>query len=241
MNHEELLFSAATQVGINGTLFWYESTTCEDAVANSGKGNFMDPTEVTGGLYYYKYPKYSLEDKGAVHPLDLENFNMTKWTNFHPLGLGYWPETRTLYVANHDQHGSTIEVFTVNKEATAATCQRTLSGGLIQTPNSIIPISKDEIYFTNDHKYKIREQRPLAILETYLGIPGGSIVYMNLKTNQSFTVANLPFANGVALLNNTHLAVASTVKLSISIFAINKVTKTLTLKQKLHTGYYVGW
>jgi arylesterase/paraoxonase len=191
-------------------------------------------------LWYFKYPKYAWDEKAQLHQLQMDGLNVTQWMNFHPLGLGYRAETRTLYVVNHAQYGPSIEVFEVNKQVTGITHQRTITHPLLHTPNSVTPISNHEVYITNDHKYEIRKDRIHATLETYLSYPGGTVVYMNFKTNTTRIVAkDIPFANGVTVLNSTHLAVASTTTPSVSIFSISPTTRALTLKMKISVPFWV--
>lgn len=160
--------------------------------------------------------------------------------NFHPLGLGYRAQTRTLYVVNHAQSGPTIEVFEVNKEVTGITHLQTIQHELIHTPNSISPISDHEILITNDHEYEIRDFKIKATLETYLSYPGGSVIYLNLKTSETRVVARgIPFANGIVLLNSTHVAVASTTTPSFSIYAMNATTHDLELTLKVSVPFWI--
>jgi arylesterase/paraoxonase len=170
----------------------------------------------------------------------MDGLNVSQWMNFHPLGLGYRAETRTLYVVNHAQSGPSIEVFEVNKQVTGITHQRTITHPLLHTPNSISPISNHEVYITNDHKHEIRDERIKATLETYLSYPGGSVVYINFKTNTTrIVVDNIPFANGIIVLNSTHLAVASTTTPSVSIYSISPTNRDLTLKLKMSVPFWV--
>lgn len=160
--------------------------------------------------------------------------------NFHPLGLGYRAQTRTLYVVNHAQSGPTIEIFEVSKEVTGITHLQTIQHELIHTPNSISPISDHEILITNDHEYEIRDKKIQATLETYLSYPGGSVVYLNLKTNETRVVADgIPFANGIVMLNETHVAVASTTTPSFSIYSINATTHDLELTLKVSVPFWI--
>lgn len=175
-----------------------------------------------------------------MHQLQMNGFDVSKWINFHPLGLGYRAETRTLYVVNHAQTGPAIEVFEVNKEVTGVTHQKTITHPLLHTPNSITPISDHEVYITNDHKYEIKDEKIKATLETYLSYPGGSVVYMNFKTNETRLAATgIPFANGITLLNSTHVAVASTTTPSFSIYAISPTNHGLTLTLKISVPFWI--
>lgn len=152
--------------------------------------------------------------------LDIKNFPDTKKATFHPLGLNFWAQTRTLYVINHGEHPPGIEVFTLSEDAETLTFERTITHPMMRTPNSVQPVSDHEIYFSNDHHYEVRDQPVMAKLETFGHIAKGNVVYLDLATNEGQVVAELPFANGVAQLNRTHLAVASTTGLSAHVFEI---------------------
>jgi arylesterase/paraoxonase len=197
------------------------------------QGIFKDPSW-SGALYYYKYPKYpDVSEEGAIHPLEMTGLPVEAWMKFHPLGIGYWAPSRTLFVVNHGPPGPTIEVFKVNKQVTAVTHVKTMTHDLLHAPNSVVPISEDEILVTNDHRWTPEDSKIRNVLETYLAYPGGSVVHVNLRTNQTQKLVNLPFANGIAVLNKTMLAVASTNTPSVHIYNIvSTPNSTISLKQK---------
>jgi len=143
-------------------------------------------------------------------------------TDFHPLGIEYHVPTSTLYVVNHANTGSTIEIFHLSVSSLTTTHVRTLRHPLVHTPNSIAAITDTEIYFTNDHYFPVRKNALLAKAETYLAVPGGSVVHVNLITDSAKIVAHIPFANGIAVLNETTLAVSSTSKPGVYLYTMTK-------------------
>jgi arylesterase / paraoxonase len=147
-------------------------------------------------------------------------------------------KSKTLYVASHSQIGAAIEVFQIDSKGTKATWKKTVTHDLMVTPNSVLPLSEDEILFTNDHKFPIESQRTLATIETYLAIPGGSLIYLNTKTGTGHSLTNIPFANGIGLLNKTHIAVSSTTLPAVLIYELSPDRKTVTLQQKLRPRFY---
>jgi arylesterase / paraoxonase len=199
------------------------------------QGTFIDADDVRGTLWYYDYA-----DPSAVPKLlDLQNLPATLPKAIHPVGIALWPPTRTLYVISH-QHPSSLLVFTLNPEGTSATFQRQIIHPLLQTPNSVTPISDHEIYFTNDHLFKVSESPFLAKLESYLAYPGGSVVYFDLSTNTGKKVASVPFANGVALLkDNKRIAVGSTTLPAVLVYNIDTSTHELTLNKTLNAWFLV--
>ncbi|KAI9926190.1 hypothetical protein MW887_004653 [Aspergillus wentii] len=206
---------------------------------NTVMGTFVDST-VPGSLWVYRYSDFDSQEERA-HRLRVDGFNETQLNGFHPLGMEYWPETSTVYVSNHAKSGPKVEIFKLNEDETGFSLQhqRTLSHPLIHAPNSLVAVSDDELYMTNDHKWKIGEHPKKSMFETYLAYPGGSIVYINLKTNTYKELANIPFANGVTALNKTHLAVASTAQPSVIIFKIDPESISLTETAKLRPAFMV--
>jgi arylesterase/paraoxonase len=191
------------------------------------KGVFKD-SSWSGALYYYKYPKYpNISEEGAIHLLRIDGMPVESWMKFHPLGLGYWAPTRTLFVVNHGPPSPSIEIFKINKQVTAAKHIRTVQHESLNSPNSVMPISETELLVTNDHKWTAESNSTLSLLETYLAYAGGNVVYMDLKMNKTKTLAHTPFANGITVLNKTMLAVASTTTLSINIYNITRSTSSL--------------
>ncbi|TID25181.1 calcium-dependent phosphotriesterase [Venturia nashicola] len=160
--------------------------------------------------------------------------------NFHPLGLAYNAKTSTISVVNHAQSGPSIEIFKLDQNIATAAHGSTIAHPLIHTPNSLFPISDHELLITNNHKYEIRNRKLEATLKTYLSHPGGSVVYLNLLTNEAKIAADgIPFANGITLLNSTYVAVASTTTPSFSVYAINAATHDLALTQKVSIPFWI--
>ncbi|KAF2110134.1 hypothetical protein BDV96DRAFT_615436 [Lophiotrema nucula] len=195
---------------------------------NTVMGTFY-PERLTenGGIYLYDYANPGLPDEEALKRITLKNFETD---DFHPLGIEYEADTSTLYVVNHAQSGSVIEIFSLAPTAATATHIRTLKHPLIHTPNSIHALGDGKIFFTNDHFMRAAVSPLLSKIETFAGIPGGSIVYLDInKPDTAKTVARLPFANGIAMLNSTWLAVASSSKAGVYFF---EVTPEYDLKSK---------
>lgn len=148
--------------------------------------------------------------------------------DFHPLGIEYQPASKTIVVLNLASAGSRVEMFKLVVAETAATFVRTLAHPALSAPNSVAAISEAEYFITNDHYFSARSSAILSALETYLGIPGGSIVYVKYDPSAMNkppivqTLARLNFANGVALLNASTVAVASSSLASVTLYTIDK-------------------
>lgn len=140
--------------------------------------------------------------------------------DFHTLGLAYHKETSTLFVTNHAKEGPRIELFRLDLGSLTATHTRTIQHPLIHGPNAIAVINKNEFYVTNDHRITMKQSKILALLETYLSTPTGTVVHVSLEHPQvqAQVVAYVPFANGVHILNSSSIAVSSTSRGAVYLF-----------------------
>lgn len=160
-------------------------------------------------IYRYNLPENS---ENALVPIKFDLDGYEGEFSFHPLGVEYHRESGTLVVCNHHVDGSRIEVFTLtmNSKSAVAKHTRSIIHPLLRTPNSVVALNENEFYITNDHYFRRKDYPALTLVETYAGIPGGTVAYVNLAADpiEVKTVARGPFANGVTLLNGTTVAVA---------------------------------
>lgn len=189
-----------------------------------------------GDLFLYRYDEPSEDD--ALQKIQLVGYGGDGkdglGTDFHPLGIEYHAPSGRLFVVNHHRHGSRLEIFRLDLDATPPVARhlRTIIHPLLYSPNSIAAVSKNELYVTNDHFFPVGAYPWLSFLETYLAPPLASLTYLKLDdlalepnsqaepVLEAHTAARLPFANGVALLNPTTLAVASTSNLAVYLYEI---------------------
>jgi arylesterase/paraoxonase len=180
---------------------------------NTVMGTFHPKRELipNGKLWIYRYEDDDDSEK-ALAPVEFVGYPGA--LSFHPLGVEYDRDTSTLFVCNHHIEGSRVDVFTLDlsKITPVAKHRRTILHPLIPTPNSLALLSGTEFYVTNDHYIRRRDSPLGALAETYLGIPGGTVTYVNIASEpiEVRTVARAPFANGVAILNASTVAVAAT-------------------------------
>ncbi|KXJ89279.1 hypothetical protein Micbo1qcDRAFT_11766 [Microdochium bolleyi] len=199
---------------------------------NTVMGIFLPGPIVSADLYIYDYKSRSTEDIEALKKIELVGFDKGK-LDFHTLGMGLDEKTGTLFVANHRRDaGPAVEVFKLDTAAATATHLRTVEHGLIHAPNSIAVVSDTEFYVTNDHYFLIKHSRKLALLETYLAPPLGTVVHVKLAAGggsggggkhgdiQASVVARLPYANGIEFLNATTIAVASTSNAAVYLYTV---------------------
>jgi arylesterase/paraoxonase len=185
---------------------------------NTVMGTFQaDENLKSGTLWLYDYSNTE-EPKDSVHPLTFKSFPNEQ--DFHPLGMDL--DGKTLFVVNHAQIGSCIEEFQLEVATKTLNHIRTIVHPLLHAPNSIESVAGGSLYVTNDHMFRSRISPILSKLETFSGLPGGTVVYIDVNTQPptAKVVARVPFANGIAKLNSTTLAVASTSKAGVYLYDI---------------------
>lgn len=217
-----------------------EVKNCEDAVIVQGEGTAIlscdpgrdarntvmgsfvrTPSAVPPGeLYLYSYGDPKHQSVSRIQLVDYANPS-----HFHPLGIEYNAASSTLLVSNHDIEGPRIEIFTleISSHPPVARHIRTITSPLIKSPNAILALNQHEFYFTNDHHFQARNSPLLSKLETYAGLPLGDIVHVDMHNEASATlrtVANVPFANGLTLLNDSVLAVAASSSSQLRLYDI---------------------
>lgn len=184
-----------------------------------------------GDIWLYRYREIESGDGN-------ENDNLMHVTiadyrghfSFHPLGADYHRPTSTLFVVNHHVDGSRIEVFKLDLSSPSgpiARHQRSIIDTKLHSPNAIAALSDVEFYVTNDHYFLAQDHSMLHTIEQYAGLPGGTVTHVSLpheneKGGKVHTkiAGRVAFANGIALLNSTHLAVSSTNTVRVHIFSI---------------------
>ncbi|TKA62193.1 hypothetical protein B0A55_10527 [Friedmanniomyces simplex] len=188
---------------------------------NTVMGRFIDsvaPPET--GLYL---SRYSADDYTEPEKLKLVNFDPGPG-NFHPLGLEYEPGSKVLFVVNHAESGTRIESFRLNRERLEAKHIGSITDPLLHTANSIAAMSPSTLLVSNDHYFTQRKNGFLATLETYLGLPLASLVRVELDITRArgppkvTVLARHAFANGVALLDDTTVAVASSSGAAVHVY-----------------------
>ncbi|KAM3501805.1 hypothetical protein MY11210_009275 [Beauveria gryllotalpidicola] len=185
-------------------------------------------------LFAYNYAT-SGTGAGALTPFKMIGFPSVG--DFHALGLEIDELTLTLFVTSHAQAGPRIEVFHLDLDKFTATHAATLTHPLLNQPNSMQLLGGHELYVSNDHYFTSREAPVLAKIETLLGLPLASVVHVSLDpvdyaVESARVVARLPFANGVALLNETTLAVASSSGGAVHLYRV-EADRSLTRKTKI--------
>jgi len=199
---------------------------------NTVMGAFASPLDKRDGtdsphIWIYDYSTPNIPDSDALKPLVLTDYNNA--ADFQPLGIEFDAATSTLYVVNHSRNsGNLIEVFQVSVQNSVARYVQTLKHPLIHTPNSIHSLGDGKLLVTNDHYIGALVSPFISQVETFSGIPGGSVVYTDVHNLQhTKTLTHVPFANGIAMLNSTTVAVASSSTMGVNFY--NFYSDTISL------------
>jgi arylesterase/paraoxonase len=182
-------------------------------------------------IWIYDYSTPSIPDSDALKPLVLTNYDNA--ADFQPLGIEFDAVTSTLYVINHSRNsGNIIEVFQVSVQDAVARYMQTLKHPLIYTPNSIHSLGDGKLLVTNDHYIGALISPLISQVETFAGIPGGSVVYTDIHNpSHTKTLVRVPFANGIAMLNSSTVAVASSAKMGVNLYTFSPDTINLYFRK----------
>jgi Arylesterase len=188
-----------------------------------------------GDIWIYDYAS-----TGDVHRVPLDGYPLH--ADFHPLGVDVVPPTAyelaTLFVINHARDNTTIEVFHLTDTAPyRATYVRTLTHRAFVSLNALVALSPTTLYVTNDHALTRRLPKPLGdilpLLETFLRIPSTWVDRVDLVGSdiRITRVANLAFANGIALSpNKKEIVVASSTACNVRLYTRDEKTNDLTYR-----------
>jgi arylesterase / paraoxonase len=183
------------------------------SVSDRIQGIFIPGPVQAGGLYVYDYKDPSAADSASLKRLELVGYDAGD--DFHSLGMSFDEDSSTLLLANHRHDGPHVELFKVHFDTMTAEHLRSIQHPLLQGPNAIATKNEKEFFVTNDHYFKAANNRLLSVLETYLALPLGTVVHVDISdpaTVNASIVARVPYANGIEVVNGTRLAVASTSK-----------------------------
>uniref|UniRef100_UPI0037E84531 serum paraoxonase/arylesterase 2-like n=1 Tax=Semicossyphus pulcher TaxID=241346 RepID=UPI0037E84531 len=145
---------------------------------------------ISTGLKYPGVPSFS-DEPGKLYIMDLLHPKPTPvelkikgeldLSSFNPHGISlYTDETDDsvyLFVVNHPQHKSQIEIFHFVEEDTLVHL-KTVTHPLLHSVNDIVAVGAESFYATNDHSYP---NDVLHFLIIILGLPWCNVVYYSPK------------------------------------------------------------
>lgn len=196
---------------------------------NTVMGIFLSGPVPSAEFYVYEYE--NLADDKSLTPLKVVGY--APGEDLHTLGLAFDEDTSSLFVANHRHDGSRVDVFHLDFASHTLLHAHSIQHPLIPGPNSILLVNSHEFYVTNDHRFLAKDHPLVSKLETFTSFPTGTLVHVNMSpllqddpasadaVVDAEVVARLPFANGIELVNDTTLAVASTNSASIRLYSVS--------------------
>ncbi|CAG8438996.1 8545_t:CDS:2 [Funneliformis caledonium] len=168
-------------------------------------------------------------NKDNFIPLVLKNYPPEEDFISHGFGIYEDPENENklyMFFINHKKTGSVVEKFEHILHTKELIHLETIEHELIKTPNDVVPVSKHEFYFTNDHYYR---QGFLKIIERF---------HSSITNETKIVVDGLRYANGI----NTNwdyslIYVSAPGGGEVNIYERNKNSNELRLKERIFTGY----
>jgi sugar lactone lactonase YvrE len=169
----------------------------------------------------------------------------------HPLGVGVHRTQPILAVANLTAAGASVEIFrlAVEEGTVRATHVRSLAYPALATPNAVVPLSEDAVLVTNSFRYSAHYSKLLNTLETFLAIPGGTVLRLAIekdKTTCDVVARGIALANGLALSDDgTVLAVAGCLTSNIHIYDVSpplddtSMAGRLRFRESIPAGFLV--
>uniref|UniRef100_UPI00358E7F6D serum paraoxonase/arylesterase 2-like n=1 Tax=Myxine glutinosa TaxID=7769 RepID=UPI00358E7F6D len=178
-----------------------------------------------------------LNDDDAVPvPFDFSaDFNSM---NFNPHGISHFmdhsdgAEKILLFVVNHPNHDSQVDIFHVNLESKLLIYQKTVQHDLLPHINNIVAVGIDAFYATNNH---ISEEETTFLLSFVMPMNDANVIFYN--DNKAVVVAHgLGMANGINLSpDGRHVYVADSTNKEVKVMN-RKEDNSLSLQKviKLH-------
>ncbi|RIA91559.1 hypothetical protein C1645_767147 [Glomus cerebriforme] len=178
-------------------------------------------------------------DNDKLIPLVLENFPPEEDFATHGLGIYEDPEDENklyMFFINHKRSGSCIETFEHTLNTNELIHLETIQHELIKTPNDIVPVSRYEFYFTNDHYFT---KLPWKKFERPARLPWSNVVFHSSITNETKIAADgISSPNGINTnWDRSLIYVTALSDGSILIYERNKNNNDLKLRNRIFTGY----
>ncbi|XP_076826270.1 serum paraoxonase/arylesterase 2-like [Brachyhypopomus gauderio] len=158
---------------------------------------------ISSGLRYPGLPPYSdvpgkiftLDVLSGDGPVDLHIKGQFDIDSFNPHGISIYTDekdgTRYLFVVNHPQNNSLVEIFKVLEDENALEHVKTVKHDLLHNVNDIVAVGVESFYATNDHYFT---HANLKTLEFFLSLRWCDVVFYSPGAVKSvaggFTSAN---------------------------------------------------
>ncbi|KAM7382753.1 hypothetical protein PAMP_002470 [Pampus punctatissimus] len=159
---------------------------------------------VSTGLKYHLLPSSDIPGKifsidlkdPRIKPVELRmprNFDLE---SFNPHGISVYTDpsddTIYLFVVNHPQHKSQVELFKFEEEDHSLVHLKTIKHELLHSVNDIVAVGVDSFYATNDHYFSSEILK--CVVEPLLAQPWTNVVFYSPEkvkvVSEGYYVAN---------------------------------------------------
>ncbi|XP_068013147.1 serum paraoxonase/arylesterase 2 isoform X1 [Melanerpes formicivorus] len=161
---------------------------------------------ISSGLKYPGLKSFAPDKPGEIFLMDLNENNPRAvalrisrgfdLASFNPHGISTYidkDDTVYLFVVNHPQHKSTVELFKFMEDDNSLLHLKTIRHDLLTSVNDIVAMGPDSFYATNDHYFT---DFILITLEMFLGLTWSNVVYYSPKGVKE-VAAGFYSANGI--------------------------------------------
>lgn len=161
--------------------------------------------------------------QAGVNPIVLPIKGSFDTASFNPHGISVYTDekdgSRYVFVVNHPDGGSQIEIFRFDEEEYALLHMKTIKHELLQSVNDIVAVGVDSFYATNDGYFT---NHILKILEPLLSLTWCDVVYYSPKEVKSVS-GGYPSANGINISpDKRYLYVSDILRHRIAVLEIQK-------------------
>ncbi|XP_057689096.1 serum paraoxonase/arylesterase 2-like [Corythoichthys intestinalis] len=137
----------------------------------------LPSSDVPGKIFFLNLKKSDMEpmELPISGKLDLETFNP------HGISVYTSPANGTVYlfVVNHPQHKSQVELFKFDEAGLSLLHLNTFKHRLLHSVNNIVAVGVDRFYATNDHHFP--DELLKTTVEPLLGQPLTNVVYYSTE------------------------------------------------------------
>lgn len=201
---------------------------------------------ISSGLKYPQTPSFAPDSPGKIFILDLEDqkprptelrisrgFDVD---SFNPHGISTYidkeDDTVYLFVVNHPQFRSTVEIFRFVEEDYSLTHLKTVQHELLHNVNDIVALGPESFYATNDHYFT---QHLLRSLETLFCLAWCNVVYYS-PTEVKEVASGFYMANGINISpDKKYVYVSDVLDSAVHVMEMNQ-NYTLTPIKAIHLG-----
>uniref|UniRef100_W5MYF0 Paraoxonase n=1 Tax=Lepisosteus oculatus TaxID=7918 RepID=W5MYF0_LEPOC len=199
---------------------------------------------ISTGLKYPNLRRLS-DDPGKIYALNLEEGNLKPvelkisrgfdLDSFFPHGISTFidekDQTVYLFVVNHPDFKSTVEIFRFVEEDSSLTHLKTIEHELLHSVNDIVAVGPESFYATNDHYFT----NALFSVEYMIGLALCNVVYYSPEEVRE-AAAGFYSANGINISpDKKHLYVGDVFDHVVHVLEIQE-NKTLVPLKKVDVG-----